>query len=93
MVCSAFAVVVDDSVGLLQRAVGAGRFDAVLEVDEARQRLADEELARRRAAKPVVVPTATRGYRKLFLQSVTQADQGVDFDFLMPPMTTKIPKA
>jgi dihydroxy-acid dehydratase len=55
--------------------------------------VSDEELARRRAAKPVVVPTATRGYRKLFLQSVTQADQGVDFDFLMPPMTTKIPKA
>ena len=34
---------------------------------------------------PVVVPSAERGYRKLFLQSVTQADQGVDFDFLMPP--------
>jgi len=42
----------------------------------------DEELARRAAASPVVEPTAERGYRKLFLQSVTQADQGVDFDFL-----------
>ena len=25
---------------------------------------------------------ADRGYRKLYLQTVTQADQGVDFDFL-----------
>ncbi|VFR44457.1 Dihydroxy-acid dehydratase [plant metagenome] len=45
--------------------------------------LVDEaELARRRAEKPVVRPEAGRGYRKLFLQTVTQADKGVDFDFL-----------
>ncbi len=44
--------------------------------------VSDEELARRRAAAPMVEPTADRGYRKLYLQSVTQADQGVDFDFL-----------
>jgi dihydroxy-acid dehydratase len=42
----------------------------------------DAELARRAAANPVKVPEAPRGYKKLFLQSVTQADQGVDFDFL-----------
>jgi len=42
----------------------------------------DAELARRAIEQPVVPPTAERGYRKLFLQSVTQADQGVDFDFL-----------
>ena len=41
-----------------------------------------EELARRAAASPVDPPAADRGYRKLFLQTVTQADQGVDFDFL-----------
>ena len=41
-----------------------------------------EELARRAAANPVKVPTAERGYRKLFLETVTQADKGVDFDFL-----------
>lgn len=53
----------------------------------------DEELARRASLKPVVTPTAQRGYRKLFLDSVTQADKGVDFDFLMPPATAgKIPK-
>jgi len=51
----------------------------------------DDELARRAAAAPVVEPSAERGYRKLFLQTVTQADQGVDFDFLRA--TTAIGKA
>ena len=38
-------------------------------------------------------PTAERGYRKLFLQTVTQADQGVDFDFLRAPNTVgRIPR-
>ncbi len=41
-----------------------------------------EELAKRAQANPVTEPTAPRGYRKLFLQTVTQADKGVDFDFL-----------
>jgi dihydroxy-acid dehydratase len=41
-----------------------------------------EELARRAARRPPTRPTAERGYRKLFFESVTQADQGVDFDFL-----------
>jgi dihydroxy-acid dehydratase len=30
----------------------------------------------------VKIPTAKRGYLKLFLDTVTQAEQGVDFDFL-----------
>ena len=47
------------------------------------------ELAARAAAQPVVEPMAERGYRKLFLQSVTQADQGVDFDFLQPAQRTR----
>ena len=42
----------------------------------------DDELERRRAAAPVVEPTAPRGYRRLYLQSVLQAGEGVDFDFL-----------
>ena len=55
--------------------------------------ISDEELARRATLKPIVIPSAQRGYRKLFLESVTQADKGADFDFLMPPMTAgKIPK-
>lgn len=49
--------------------------------------VSDQELARRASLQPIVTPSAQRGYRKLFLQSVTQADKGVDFDFLMPPMT------
>jgi dihydroxy-acid dehydratase len=49
--------------------------------------VADEELARRAREQPVVVPTAPRGYRWLFLQTVTQADQGVDFDFLRAAKT------
>ncbi len=52
----------------------------------------DAELARRSRESPVVEPTAERGYRKLFLQSVLQADRGVDFDFLQAPrMTGKTP--
>jgi dihydroxy-acid dehydratase len=47
------------------------------------------ELAARAAAQPVVEPMAERGYRRLFLQSVTQADQGVDFDFLQPARRTR----
>jgi dihydroxy-acid dehydratase len=44
--------------------------------------VAADELARRAAAQATSPPTAGRGYRRLFLQTVTQADQGVDFDFL-----------
>ena len=44
--------------------------------------LSDETLAQRSRDNVIVEPTAKRGYLKLFLQTVTQADQGVDFDFL-----------
>jgi dihydroxy-acid dehydratase len=50
--------------------------------------VSEEELARRAVERPVVPPTAGRGYRKLFLESVTQADKGVDFDFLRAERTT-----
>ncbi|CAN5199367.1 IlvD/Edd family dehydratase [soil metagenome] len=46
-----------------------------------------DELSRRTAEQPVSEPTAPRGYRKLYLQSVMQADQGADFDFLRAPDT------
>jgi dihydroxy-acid dehydratase len=45
-------------------------------------RVSDEELARRRAAwrpKPGIYP---RGYGKLFMDHIKQADEGCDFDFL-----------
>jgi dihydroxy-acid dehydratase len=44
--------------------------------------ISDEELAKRAKENPITSPTAERGYKKLFLDTVTQADQGVDFDFL-----------
>ena len=50
----------------------------------------DAEMARRAATEPVMPPTAERGYRKLFLQSVNQADQGVDFDFLRAANTVGV---
>ena len=42
----------------------------------------DAELARRLACRNSSAPMADRGYLKLYLSAVTQADQGVDFDFL-----------
>ncbi len=52
-----------------------------------------EELALRASANPITEPTAPRGYKKLFLQTVTQADKGVDFDFLRAVETNgKVPQ-
>jgi len=48
-----------------------------------------EEMAVRAAAQAINEPSAERGYRKLFLRSVTQADEGVDFDFLQPAQRTR----
>ncbi|MBS0448481.1 MAG: dihydroxy-acid dehydratase [Proteobacteria bacterium] len=54
----------------------------------------DTELERRKAERPVATPGAARGYRKLYLDSVLQADRGADFDFLVPPgVPAKIPTA
>ena len=52
-----------------------------------------DELVKRKSERPTTVPTAERGYRKLFLTTVTQADQGVDFDFLRAAkMTGRLPR-
>ena len=57
-----------------------------IRLDVAKRELAllvdDAEMAKRRQAKPLSEPKAQRGYLKLFLDTVTQADKGVDFDFL-----------
>jgi dihydroxy-acid dehydratase len=47
--------------------------------------VSDEELARRRAALPPRAPPdwAARGYAHLFFNTITQADDGCDFDFMM----------
>jgi dihydroxy-acid dehydratase len=56
--------------------------------------VSDAELARRAQEQPVSEPRAERGYRKLFLETVTQADKGVDFDFLSAPVKRgTVPKA
>jgi dihydroxy-acid dehydratase len=43
----------------------------------------DDELARRRAAWQAPPPHAKRGWVKLYCDSVLQADEGVDLDFLV----------
>ena len=45
-------------------------------------RVSDEELARRRAAWTPRPPRFTRGYGRLFLDHVLQANEGCDFDVL-----------
>ncbi len=45
-------------------------------------RVSDDELARRRSAWKPRGPHFTRGYGRLFLDHVLQANEGVDFDFL-----------
>jgi len=46
----------------------------------------DTELNRRRShVGAVPEPKFARGYAALFMRSVLQADQGCDFDFLVPP--------
>jgi L-arabonate dehydrase len=45
-------------------------------------RVSDEELARRRAAWRPRAPHFTRGYGRMFLDHVLQANEGCDFDYL-----------
>jgi dihydroxy-acid dehydratase len=58
----------------------------VIELDVPARRLhldvSDEELARRRAAWVAPAPP-TRGYYKLYVETVQQADKGADLDFLV----------
>ena len=57
--------------------------------------VSDGELeARRKTWKPPRPRKEdARGYRKLFIDTVTQADRGCDFDFLAQPGTIRVPKA
>jgi hypothetical protein len=52
----------------------------------------DQELARRQEPQCVATSTAQRDYDKLFLDSVLQANESANFDFLMPPQTSVIPE-
>jgi dihydroxy-acid dehydratase len=59
----------------------------MIELDVAARRLhldvADEELARRRAELTPFVSPYRRGWEKLYVEHVLQADRGVDLDFLV----------
>jgi dihydroxy-acid dehydratase len=66
-----------------------------IEVDLQNRRLqllvAEDELARRRLDWRPTVAHATRGYEKLYLDHVLQADQGADFDFLVGGSRAGVP--
>ncbi len=68
-----------------------------LDVDNRRLELlvSDDELAARRGkwCAPKARPGDERGYRKLFLDTVQQADRGCDFDFLTKPISARTPGA
>ncbi|MFX9061770.1 dihydroxy-acid dehydratase, partial [Acinetobacter baumannii] len=56
-----------------------------LHVDEA-------ELAARRAAWSPPAPPADRGYQRLYVDHVLQADRGADFDFLVGRSGSPVPR-
>ncbi len=74
-----------------RRAAWPGRTGDRIRLDAAGRRIDllvdDAELAARRAAwtPPAPPPGSERGYLKLYLDEVTQADQGCDFAFCLPP--------
>ncbi len=53
--------------------------------------VAAEELAAREAVLPGHLLGAQRGYRKLYLDEVLQAEDGVDFAFCVPEITVTVP--
>ncbi|WP_315750332.1 MULTISPECIES: IlvD/Edd family dehydratase [unclassified Bradyrhizobium] len=68
----------------------------MITLDVAARRLhlhvSDEELAARRAAWTPPKPHAARGYQKLYIDHVLQADRGVDFDFLVGRTGSPVPR-
>jgi dihydroxy-acid dehydratase len=68
----------------------------MVELDVAGRRLhldvADAELARRRAAWTSPALPNERGYAKLYVEHVLQADRGVDFDFLVGKTGHAVPR-
>jgi dihydroxy-acid dehydratase len=66
----------------------------MIEVDVPNRRLhldvSDEEMARRRAAGTAFVNPYDRGYSKLYVETVNQADKGADLDFLVGKSGTPV---
>jgi L-arabonate dehydrase len=68
----------------------------LIELDVAQRRLhlhiSDAELERRREFWKPLPPHADRGWVKLYCETVTQADEGVDLDFLVGKSGAKVGK-
>ena len=68
----------------------------LIELDVAKRKLhlhiSDAELALRRKAWTPLPPHADRGWVKLYCETVTQADEGVDLDFLVGKSGAKVGK-
>jgi L-arabonate dehydrase len=68
----------------------------LIELDVAKRRLhlhvSDAELERRRKLWKALPPHADRGWVKLYCETVTQADEGVDLDFLVGTSGAKVGK-
>jgi len=68
----------------------------MIELDVASRRLhldvADDELARRRQAWRPRAPASERGYVRLYIDHVLQADEGVDLDFLRGGSGSEVPR-
>ncbi len=66
----------------------------MIELDVAKRRIrlhvSDDELARRRAKWKVPKPHSDRGWVKLYCDTVMQADEGVDLDFLVGKSGAKV---
>jgi dihydroxy-acid dehydratase len=54
--------------------------------------VADDELARRRAAWQPPAPHASRGWTRLYTEHVLQADTGADLDFLLGASGHEVPR-
>ena len=67
----------------------------MIELDVAGRRLhldvSEEELAQRRATWEAPPAAATRGYVKLYIDHVLQADRGADLDFLVGNSGSAVP--
>ena len=61
--------------------VAGRRLDLLVDDAELARR---RQALRRRTARAGAAPAPTRGYAALFHRSVLQADEGCDFDFLVP---------
>ena len=68
----------------------------MIELDVAKRRLhlqvSDAELAKRRAKWKAPKPMLTRGYVKLYVDTVNQAQDGADLDFLVGGSGSFVPR-